>query len=36
MEYSTWEREKILQHPNLMLLEDKQSWEGRTAMSISQ
>jgi len=30
---ATWEEEKILQHPNLKLLEDKQSWVGRTVMS---
>jgi hypothetical protein len=33
--YSTWEGEQILQHPDLELLEDKQSWEGRTIMSPS-
>ena len=27
------EEEKILQHPNLKLLEDNQSWVGRTVMS---
>ena len=32
-EDATWEEEKILQHPNLKLLEDKQSWVGRTVMS---
>ena len=32
---ATWEEEKILQHPNLKLLEDKQSWVGRTVMSPS-
>ena len=31
-EDATWEYEKILQHPNLNLLEDKQSWVGRTVM----
>jgi hypothetical protein len=33
---ATWEGEHILQHPGLMLLEDKQSQEGRTVMSRSQ
>jgi hypothetical protein len=33
---ATWEEEHILQHPRLMLLEDKQSREGRTVMSRSQ
>jgi hypothetical protein len=32
---ATWEEEQILQHPNLELLGDKQSWEGRTVMSPS-
>jgi hypothetical protein len=36
MEDATWEGEHILQHPGLMLLEDKQSQEGRTVMSRSQ
>jgi hypothetical protein len=36
MEDATWEGEHILQHPGLMLLEDKQSQEGRTMMSHSQ
>jgi len=31
-----WESEQILQHPGLMLLEDKQSREGRTVMSLSE
>jgi hypothetical protein len=35
VEDATWEGEHILQHPGLMLLEDKQSWEGRTVMSPS-
>ena len=35
MEDATWEGEHILQHPRLMLLEDKQSQEGRTVMSRS-
>ena len=32
-EDATWEYERILQHTNLKLLEDKQSWVGRTIMS---
>ena len=36
VEDATWEGEHILQHPGLMLLEDKQSREGRTVMSGSQ
>jgi hypothetical protein len=32
---ATWEGEKILQHPGLELLGDKQSWEGRNVMSPS-
>jgi hypothetical protein len=36
VEDATWEGEHILQHPGLMLLEDKQSREGRTVMSRSQ
>jgi hypothetical protein len=31
----TWEREQVLQHHGLVLLEDKQFWEGRTVMSLS-
>jgi hypothetical protein len=34
-EDATWEGEQILQHPDLELLEDKQSREGRTVMSPS-
>jgi hypothetical protein len=34
-EDATWESEQILQHPNLQLLGDKQSWEGTTVMSPS-
>jgi hypothetical protein len=34
-EDATWEREQILQHPDLELLGDKQSQEGRTVMSPS-
>jgi hypothetical protein len=33
---ATWESEHILQHRGLMLLEDKQSREGRTVMSLSE
>jgi hypothetical protein len=33
---ATWEGEHILQHPGLMLLEDKQSREGRIVMYRSQ
>jgi hypothetical protein len=33
VEDATWENEHILQHPGLWLLEEKQSWEGRTVMS---
>ena len=36
VEDSTWEGKHILQHPGLMLLEDKQSREGRTVMSHPQ
>jgi hypothetical protein len=36
VEDTTWEGEHILQHPGLMLLEDKKSQEGRTVMSRSQ
>jgi hypothetical protein len=35
VEDATWEGDQILQHPNLQLLGDKQSWEGRTVMSPS-
>jgi hypothetical protein len=34
-EDAMWEGDQILQHPNLQLLEDKQSREGRTIMSLS-
>ena len=34
-EDATWEGEQVLQHPNLKLLEDKQSRTGRTVMSSS-
>jgi hypothetical protein len=30
----TWESEQVLQHPGLVLLEDKQFREGRTVMSL--
>lgn len=32
----TWENEEILQHPDLQLLEAKQSWGGRIVVSPSQ
>jgi hypothetical protein len=32
---ATWESEKILQHPSLLLLEGEQSREGRIVMSLS-
>jgi hypothetical protein len=35
IEDATWESERVLQHPGLVLLEDKQFQEGRTIMSIS-
>ena len=35
IEDATWEGDQILQHPNLKLLEDKQSRAGRTVMSPS-
>ena len=35
VEDATWESEQVLQHPGLVLLEDKQFREGRTAMSLS-
>jgi hypothetical protein len=35
LEDSTWESEQVLQHPGLVLLEDKQFREGRTVMSLS-
>ena len=31
----TWESEKVLQHPGLVLLEDKQFREGSIVMSLS-
>ena len=34
-EDATWEGEQVLQHPNLKLLEDKQSQVGRIVMSSS-
>jgi hypothetical protein len=36
VENVTWESEQILQHPILGLLEDKQSREGRTVISLSE
>jgi hypothetical protein len=36
VEDATWEGENILQHPGLMLFEDKKSREGRTVMSRHQ
>ena len=36
IEDTTWEGEQVLQHPNLKLLEDKQSRVGRTVMSPSE
>jgi hypothetical protein len=36
VEDATGESEQILQHPGLVLLEDKQSREGRTVMSLSE
>jgi hypothetical protein len=36
VEDATWKGEHILQHPRLMLLEDKQSKEGRMVMSCSE
>jgi hypothetical protein len=35
VEDATWEGEQILQHPDLILLEDKQFREGETVMSPS-
>jgi hypothetical protein len=35
VEDATWESEQVLQHPGLVLLEDKQFREGRTVMSLS-
>jgi hypothetical protein len=34
-EDATYEEERILQLPDLKLLEDKKSWEGRNVMSPS-
>ena len=36
IEDATWEGEQVLHHPNLKLLEDKQSQAGRTVMSPSE
>jgi hypothetical protein len=35
VEDTTWESEQVLQHPGLVLLEDKQFQEGRIVMSLS-
>ena len=35
VEDATWESDQVLQHPKLVLLEDKQFREGRTVMSLS-
>jgi hypothetical protein len=35
VEDATWESEQVLQHPGLVLLEDKQFWEGGIVMSLS-
>jgi hypothetical protein len=35
VEDATWESEQVLQHPGLVLLEDKKFREGRTVMSLS-
>jgi hypothetical protein len=35
LEDATWESEQVLQHPGLVLLEDKQFREGTTVMSLS-
>jgi hypothetical protein len=35
IEDATWESEQVLQHPRLVLLEDKQFREGRIVMSLS-
>ena len=35
IEDATWESEQVLQYLGLVLLEDKQFWEGRTVMSLS-
>jgi hypothetical protein len=35
LEDTTWESEQVLQHPGLVLLEDKQFREGRIVMSLS-
>jgi hypothetical protein len=32
---ATWESEKVLQHPRLVFLEEKQFQKGRTVMSLS-
>jgi hypothetical protein len=35
VEDATWESKQVLQHPGMVLLEDRQFWEGRTVMSLS-
>jgi hypothetical protein len=35
VEDATWESEQVLQHPGLVLLEDKQFWEGRIVVPLS-
>jgi hypothetical protein len=35
VEDATWESEQVLQHLGLVLLEDKEFWEGRTVMPLS-
>jgi hypothetical protein len=35
VEDATWESEQVLQHPGLVLLEDKKFQEGRTVMYLS-
>ena len=35
IEDANWESEQVLQHPGLVLLEDKQFREGRNVMSLS-
>jgi hypothetical protein len=35
VEDATWESEQVLQHPGMVLLEDKKFREARTVMSLS-
>jgi hypothetical protein len=35
VEDTTWESEQVLQHPGMVLFEDKQFRKGRTVMSLS-